>query len=819
MKKIYCLSLLFLVLVYPSAAQTASSGELAPGLRAGFASVVVLDGDNILVGRTAESTMFPEPPMHTGGVHVFAPSGDGWEETQIVEASDGALGDLFGHSIVVSGDRLAVSAPKANDSRGAVYIFDRTAEGWVETAHLAIPSAAAGDSLGWGLALDGDLLVAGAPGSAGKGAAAVYRFDSEAGKWSYEGSIESGGADHGRFGSSVAIFHGHAVAGAPRDDNGAGAVYVYGIDGDTSEWELHHKLVPADSSHLFFGNHMSMVGEELLVGAVRGAQDMVSMSFGGAGRAGAGAVYYFNHTREGWSEVAALRPGEGSPVQTMFFGASTALAPDGTIWVGAPMDMGVGAVYAFASAADGSGWVAQDTLTVYGVAPGASFGSSLAVSENLVVAGATRADFGDGRIFVYRRDAETGDWLPADELIDSGLGLVPITGDQVPCTDGEAGPFGCSQVNLMSFLPNSAVGANPGVIVNDLWGWTDPETGHEIAIVGRSDGTSFVDVTDASNPVYLGNLPATEGSVPNAWRDPKVYADHAFIVADNVGQHGMQVFDLRRLRELDEIPATFEADALYDNVASAHNVVINEETGFAYIVAASGGGETCGGGLHMVAVRDPINPTFAGCFHDPTTGIGGRGATHDAQCVIYRGPDQQYQGREICFGANETALSVADVTDKKEPVAVATVAYPNVGYTHQGWLTEDHKYFYMDDEGDELFHGLERTRTMIYDVSDLDDPILVEEYLGPNGASDHNLYIKGDLMYQSNYVSGLRVVDISDRLNPREVGAFDTLPWGDDVAGFAGSWSNYPYFKSGNIVVTSVREGVFVVRKADEPLP
>jgi choice-of-anchor B domain-containing protein len=267
-------------------------------------------------------------------------------------------------------------------------------------------------------------------------------------------------------------------------------------------------------------------------------------------------------------------------------------------------------------------------LTVSGIAPGASFGASLAVSEGIVVVGATRADFGDGRVFVHRLDGTSGSFALVDELTDSGVGLVPITGEKVDCAEGEAGPFDCTEVDLLSFLPNSAVGADKGVIVNDLWGWTDPETDREIAIVGRSDGTSFIDVTDPSNPVYLGNLPATEGSVPNAWRDPKVYADHAFIVADNVGQHGMQVFDLRRLRDLEEVPATFDADAVYDRVASAHNVVINEETGFAYIVAASGGGETCGGGLHMVDIREPKNPTFAGCFHDPTTGIGGRGATH-----------------------------------------------------------------------------------------------------------------------------------------------------------------------------------------------
>jgi choice-of-anchor B domain-containing protein len=121
----------------------------------------------------------------------------------------------------------------------------------------------------------------------------------------------------------------------------------------------------------------------------------------------------------------------------------------------------------------------------------------------------------------------------------------------------------------------------------------------------------------------------------------------------------------------------------------------------------------------------------------------------------------------------------------------------------------------MDDELDELQRTASRTRTLIWDVSDLDDPQLVGEFMGTTAASDHNLYIRGDTMYQSNYVAGLRIVDISDPLNPREVGYFDTVPYGPNSPGFRGSWSNYPYFPSGTIIVTSVREGLFVLRKRE----
>ncbi len=131
------------------------------------------------------------------------------------------------------------------------------------------------------------------------------------------------------------------------------------------------------------------------------------------------------------------------------------------------------------------------------------------------------------------------------------------------------------------------------------------------------------------------------------YRDHKVFDNHAFVVADCAGQHGMQVFDLTRLRGVSGKPAAFLPDVLYDRIASAHNIAINESTGIAYVLGSNSGGETCGGGLHMIDINDPIDPTFVGCFQDPTTGRAGTGYTHDAMCIIYRGPDADYAGREI----------------------------------------------------------------------------------------------------------------------------------------------------------------------------
>ena len=395
----------------------------------------------------------------------------------------------------------------------------------------------------------------------------------------------------------------------------------------------------------------------------------------------------------------------------------------------------------------------------------------------------------------------------------------PGTPDEAKlCIGGSADGYPCNRVDLVSHLSRDELGVTDG-IVSDMWGWTDPATGIEWALVGHSQGTAFVSLEDPENPVYAAFLPFTQGAQPSDWRDIKVYRDHAFVVSDYAGTHGMQVVDLTRLRDISATPSRLEAVAVYDRIHSAHNVAVNEETGFAYAVGANGGGETCGGGLHMIDIRNPASPAFAGCFADRTTGNASTGYTHDVACVVYGGPDTEHRGGEICFASNETALSIADVSDKQRPRALAAASYPLVGYAHQGWLDETHEYFYMNDELDEL-NGKLSPRTIVWDVRDLDDPIVAAEFMGTAGAIDHNLYIAGNLMYQSNYLSGLRVIDISDRENPREVGYFDVEPDVDEI-GMDGSWSNYPFFASGIIGVTSTGRalgletsngGVFFVR-------
>ncbi len=372
---------------------------------------------------------------------------------------------------------------------------------------------------------------------------------------------------------------------------------------------------------------------------------------------------------------------------------------------------------------------------------------------------------------------------------------------QTPCVGGMAGSYPCNGYDLQSHIPLSQMNASSS---NDSWGWTDPNDGKEYALVGLNNGTAFIDISDPINPVYLGKLPTHTFST--TWRDVKVYNNYAFVVSEAI-DHGMQVFDLTRLRNVSNPPETFSEDTHYGLVGRSHNIVINEETGYAYIV---GDNNSFNGGPHFINIQDPLNPVGEG-------GYSGNGYSHDAQVVIYNGPDTDYTGHELYIGSNIDHVAIVDVTDKSNPQLIATATYPNYAYTHQGWFTEDQKYFIVGDEVDEGIFGF-NTKTIVLDFTDLDNPQLHFDHFGTTLATDHNGYTKGNEYYLANYTAGMRVIDISDIENSNfyETGFFDTYP-SNDIAGYQGAWNVYPYFGSGNIVISNYLSGGFFLVKSSTP--
>ena len=681
----------------------------------------------------------------------------------------------------------------AVSERSKVYVFelDPETDRFVQTGQLESKYMS---TFGSALALDDGWIAVGTSQSNGStGHVHLFRKSSK-GTWIRRAILEEPGESvASMYGIALSMDQGRLLIGSP----GLCAAYLYEYQADG--WGLSATLPCGElSAESMYGMNLDLKGERAVIGAPQHNSTK-----------GAVVVWQQENTEDsGWKKVKILAPEEDAPGSR--FGSQVEIQdPLRIIVAGFPV-FGWGSnteenlrVYTVQEDEDSE----PEYTTVPGVA--FSFESTAAVDGSVIAVGSPETAYGEGSAELL--EFNDGAWEMVQELFYVRRD-IPRKAD-ILCDDGRAEEFDCRHVDLVSFLPNEEMEMNRGVVLSDLWGWTDPETGIEYGLIGHLEGTVFLDLSTPSNPRYLGTLPRTEGSPASIWRDIKVYKDHAFIVSDGAWEHGMQIFDLTQLRGLVDTPVEFEVTAQYDQIHSAHNIVINEETGYAFAVGASAGGETCGGGLHMIDIREPQAPVFAGCFADESTGRRKTGYTHDAQCVIYHGPDSEYAGHEICFGANQTAISISDVTDKENPVAIGTGSYPDAAYVHQGWLTEDHSYFFQNDEHDEIQGKVEKTRTLIWDVRDLSDPIMIREFYGPTSATDHNLYIHGDLMYQTNHESGLRIIDVSLPEDPVEIGHFDTTPYGADDAGLNGASGSYPYFESGIIVVTSRREGVFILKK------
>src|ERR687896_409924 len=397
-----------------------------------------------------------------------------------------------------------------------------------------------------------------------------------------------------------------------------------------------------------------------------------------------------------------------------------------------------------------------------------------------VVGSAANAGTSSERVFIEDASGEYKVRVVPWDVTDSGYAggawiesRADVAGDVPQKTlnnmrsrNGPAGPLPLPNADPNSLMPLSTIG---GGQLNDIWGWVDPRTDREYALVGKTSGTAFVDVTNESRPRYLGDLPSHQPveTIFNVWRDIKVYKNHAYVGSEEPA-HGLQVFDLTRLRG-QTAPRTWTEDAHYsfvlDGTASflppstrilnppdnSHNIAINEDSGFLYAIGTS----TCGGGgPHMIDIREPKNPTFAGCVSED-------GYTHDTQCVNYSGPDQ--------------------------------------------------RYLIVDDELDEQEQG-GQTKTYVFDVAKLDAPSLIGVYNGVAESIDQNQYTEGNRSFQANYRSGLRILDTSQVSSGTlsEVGFFDVYP-PDDAAEFNGSWSTFPYYDSNIVVISGIEQGLFVV--------
>lgn len=386
--------------------------------------------------------------------------------------------------------------------------------------------------------------------------------------------------------------------------------------------------------------------------------------------------------------------------------------------------------------------------------------------------------------------------------------LPPVYGPIYRSDNSEGGvaeEFPSSGIILKSWLPLNAFEGQP-TSGNDCWGYISRDTAREYAIIGLSNGTAFVEVTNPGNAQIVALIPGPT----SLWRCVKVYRTYCY--AGSEGGGGIQVMDLANI---DGLIAGQPRVQLVNAVttggtAATHTLFIDIVSGFLY---------RAGGGSNGIRIYDlnvsKTNPPFVGQWNDVYV--------HEPQVVTYT--DGPYAGKQIAFccgGANggyvNTGVYIVDVTNKAAPQQLSFITYPNARFCHQSWLSNDAKRIYINDELDEGA-TVPFTSTIVINVNNLSAPFVEGTFHNGNTAIGHNLYIKGNRLFEANYRSGLRIFDLGlSAQNPPEVAFFDTWP-SDDGASYNGLWNVWPYFNSGTVIGSDINRGLFVWRLGTCPNP
>ncbi len=386
----------------------------------------------------------------------------------------------------------------------------------------------------------------------------------------------------------------------------------------------------------------------------------------------------------------------------------------------------------------------------------------------------------------------------------------------VYCNAGKAGEFDCNKMDLLAHIPLETLG-NSASHGNDIWGHYDLNDQREYALMGLTNGISVVEVTNPQQPRVVSFI-ASQNTI---WRDMSTYQyydaerrrwmAYAYISAD-AASVGTMILDLN------ELPLKVTHVATDKSDTSAHNTYISNvdySTGIAldgrtpYLHLA--GSDKQGGAFNSYSLASPLKPVSV----YKHAAVDRANYTHDLTSLWIKDSRREQcvdknNDCNLLVDYNEDEIILWDNTKSTQPTTLSRNIYQYVSYVHSGWWTEDKKFVSVHDELDEQRYGL-LTRVRFFSLDNLRNLELAGEYVGPTAAIDHNGYVRGNRYYFSNYERGVVVLDISDPRNPKEAGFFDTYPI-SNWASFNGAWGTYPFLPSGNILVSDINSGLYVIR-------
>lgn len=324
----------------------------------------------------------------------------------------------------------------------------------------------------------------------------------------------------------------------------------------------------------------------------------------------------------------------------------------------------------------------------------------------------------------------------------------------------------------------------PGQTCANICGYVD-SLGNEYALVGAQLGMSVVDVTDPANPVEVIQIPGPD----NLWREIKVRGKYAYVTTEGGG--GLQIVNLGSLPNTAGITEhSWTGNGLINGQLDEIHA-LHIDNNFVYLY----GSNLFNGGAIVADLTDPWNPNYVGKYE---VGAGNEAYVHDG----YVRNDTLYAGH-IYSGY----FSVVDFTDKANPVEIVNQFTPS-SFTHNTWLTQDSKVLFTTDEVDDSY-------LTSYDITDLSNITELDRIQSNPGSGSmvHNVHIinvgGNDYAVTSWYADGFTIVDAARPQNLVQVGNYDT--YASSGGGSDGAWGVYPYLPSGNIVVSNIDEGLFVL--------
>ena len=357
-------------------------------------------------------------------------------------------------------------------------------------------------------------------------------------------------------------------------------------------------------------------------------------------------------------------------------------------------------------------------------------------------------------------------------------------------------------INLLSHWDNSSVIAEPafGIRYSSVWGWVDPKNKKEYAIIGGSDGTYFIDVTDRTSPTLKDFVPGRRDSC--IWREYKTYKNFLYAVSDDAvdihNQNSMQIIDMSYLP--DSVHVVYDQDTLSPRT---HSLFIDEINAKLYLNSTylqNHGGHS---NMAILSLANPKAPTLIRKLEDDFPASDN---VHD--CYV--------RNDTIYASSSYGGMFIYKFTGTKFILLASLTKYLEQGYNHSSALTANGKTLIFTDEVPA------RQSVKALDVSDFGN-LSVLNYFKPTAgdtATPHNPFIRnGDnsRVVIAYYQDGVQIFDISNPSKVTRTGYFDTNPTDCPYypnSNYTGCWGVYVDLPSGIILASDMQSGLFVLDAA-----